>query len=156
MSGGLPIDTEDLLKASFATGRSYFRAGGLRRIVKSFFTFLGVDNNGRLSKTELESFYNAFSSPSIFSELPSVFFRMFDGNSDGFIHEADVVKSVNKVVDLVFSLLSLAVLTTKQMSLAIVLPVVNGAFALKSGMFGGAPDSCTKEEIQRLLDAPAS
>jgi len=152
-----PSLMSDAAQVGIGATRSQLRAGGIKRFVEAIVSFIDVNGDKRISREEMLGLYKAFAAfrkeptKETLTALVRAAAGLFDRNSDGVIDNSDLIIIADKLVELVYSVFYLAVNLVKYTSTAMVLPVLNIAFAQKAAMIGGSSSSLTKEEVDKAL-----
>lgn len=159
-AGDLPVDIDDLdltdvIPTMAFTMNTYFKSGALKRYLEAFLSFLDVDNNGSISKEELQQLYiavvKAYESEDAdaffvnVQEVAGVLFDMLDSDGSGTLDMDDVPKVYEKFVELAISLGLMGVDLVKKVIEATSLPILNMAF----GMF--TEDGTVTYEMAQML-----
>jgi Ca2+-binding EF-hand superfamily protein len=151
----------ELLDSFVSHLRLFFRGGGLNQTLQTLFDVIDVNNNQKLSKSELTNLGNMLSLMTQdwtgsglrnkFADVIKAYLKLIDENSDGTLSSEEIQIFVGKLVDFAFAIQFLLIFALKEAALAVLLPAVRIGLDLKTQVVGGSTDSITEADVMCLF-----
>jgi len=163
------MDLKDMWDVTSATGRSFVKGGGLKRLFEALFNLIDANNDNEISFDELTGLSAAaarcttcaMSGIEQSSEegkaatvnMATRIMTIFDSNSDGQLDKNDIESVFDKLIEFAKALVALVVNAAKAVFQASMVPLSVVALQFKAAMLGGAPDALTMDDINGVMAA---
>jgi Ca2+-binding EF-hand superfamily protein len=163
------MDLKDMWDVTAATGRSFVKGGGLKRLFEALFNLIDANNDNEISFDELTGLSAAAGrcttcamsgieqsseeGKAATGNMATRIMAIFDSNSDGQLDKNDIESVFDKLIEFAKALVSLLVNAAKAVFQASTVHLSVVALQFKAAMLGGAPDALTIDEINGAMAA---